>query len=143
MPRRHRCDESSAVTSRLSKMILPELGLTVPVIRLNNVVLPAPFGPRIPTISPSSTSSEKSWVTDKAPYCLCRLSSARIGMVARAGIPCPPSSDEVESAYQFQLSADRNSRIGLVVGDHKVGLAVAQLPLPGDQRRALDVLERA
>src|SRR5258708_331558 len=37
---------------------LPRSCLSVPEITLNSVVLPAPFGPTRPTISPSPTASE-------------------------------------------------------------------------------------
>jgi hypothetical protein len=37
-------------------------------MRLNSVVLPAPFGPRMPSVSPSVTDSEIASVTLSAPY---------------------------------------------------------------------------
>jgi len=39
---------------------LPESGYNKPVIMLINVVLPAPFGPRSPNISPFFKAKEKS-----------------------------------------------------------------------------------
>ncbi len=44
-------------------MILPDVGFTIPVIRLNNVVLPAPLGPIIPMTSPGLTLK---LISDKA-----------------------------------------------------------------------------
>ena len=45
----------------------PEVGGKMPVIWLNSVVLPAPLGPRMPTISPRSTASDIASVTTRAP----------------------------------------------------------------------------
>jgi len=44
------------VTSVPLSEIRPSFGVKNPVIRLSVVVLPAPFGPIRPTISPGSTS---------------------------------------------------------------------------------------
>ena len=43
----------SAVMSSSRKVMRPASGCKVPVIRLNIEVLPAPFGPRTPSASPS------------------------------------------------------------------------------------------
>ena len=55
IPARHMRDGVSPCNSRPPKRILPEDGRYTPVIRLNSVVLPAPFGPITPTILPGST----------------------------------------------------------------------------------------
>ena len=47
-------------TSRPCSSTLPAVGRTSPESRLKSVVLPAPFGPMIPTNSPARTSSETS-----------------------------------------------------------------------------------
>ena len=47
---------ASAVMSSPRNTICPALGFAVPVIRLSSVVLPAPFGPIRPRISPARTS---------------------------------------------------------------------------------------
>src|SRR5947207_5562448 len=51
-PRRQMSWGARPVTSRPSKMTAPASGLRWPVIRLKNVVLPAPLGPMIAAISP-------------------------------------------------------------------------------------------
>src|SRR5881409_3063753 len=45
----------------------PRVGLTVPEITLNSVVLPAPLGPTRPRISPAATDSETSSSARKPP----------------------------------------------------------------------------
>src|SRR6516225_1406481 len=46
--------------SAVFQRIRPALGARIPVIRLSSVVLPDPFGPKIPTISPAAIESETS-----------------------------------------------------------------------------------
>ena len=48
MPRWQRVRAAMRVTSMPSKRIVPASACTVPAIRLNSVVLPAPFGPMMP-----------------------------------------------------------------------------------------------
>src|SRR5882757_7551282 len=56
------------------------------------VVLPAPFGPRKPKISPGSTRKEKSrralthWLLKKPRYCLLTLLNCRAGTLGMDGI---------------------------------------------------------
>src|SRR5687767_7284236 len=49
-----------AVTSALNSSTVPDVGGNSPEIRLNSVVLPAPFGPRIARRSPGRTSRSTS-----------------------------------------------------------------------------------
>ncbi len=55
IPRRQILYAGIGVMSRPLNKILPELGLSEAEIRLKSVVLPAPFGPMSPMISPCST----------------------------------------------------------------------------------------
>ena len=55
MPRHTRRAGNRLVMSSPSKKMRPELGRRNPLIRLKNVVLPAPLGPMIARSSPSST----------------------------------------------------------------------------------------
>src|SRR5574337_1113431 len=55
------------VTLLPSSSSAPELGPSTPLIRLNAVVLPAPFGPIRPTISPLCTSSDSSFTATSPP----------------------------------------------------------------------------
>ncbi len=56
-PARARPAELSDVTSRPASMIRPACNGVKPEMRSNIVVLPAPFGPMMPTISPAPTSN--------------------------------------------------------------------------------------
>src|SRR3990172_3000849 len=47
--------------------MVPEEGLKSPLIRLNRVVFPAPFGPISAAISPSATAKFTSWSTRRPP----------------------------------------------------------------------------
>ena len=54
---------------------LPEVAGRKPVMIRRVVVLPAPFGPRNPRISPGATSKETSRTASTGPYRLCRFST--------------------------------------------------------------------
>ena len=58
----------------------PELGLYSPAITFNSVVLPAPFGPITPTISPACTSKLKSLIATKPPKRLVTPATERTGV---------------------------------------------------------------
>src|SRR5258706_15891390 len=80
MPRRQRWCGASDVTSRPSYSTRPPSTRTSPLIRLNSVVLPAPLGPRMPSVSPASTASEIASVTFSPPYDLLTACSASRAM---------------------------------------------------------------
>jgi hypothetical protein len=50
----------------------PDVGFSSPAIMRSVVVLPAPFGPRKPWISPGRTSKLTPSTAVKRPYCLTR-----------------------------------------------------------------------
>ena len=54
-PRRHRSAVGARVTSSPRKRTRPLVGACAPTSTLSNVVLPAPFGPTMPTASPAPT----------------------------------------------------------------------------------------
>src|SRR5713101_6925505 len=58
MPRRHTSCAARPAMSPPSKRIEPALGGKVPAIRLKIVVLPEPFGPMRPRISPGLTAKD-------------------------------------------------------------------------------------
>jgi len=64
---------ASGVTSMPASLIWPELGRMSPLIWLNKVVLPAPFGPMIRRRSPGRIASEMFWVTTRPPNAFFRL----------------------------------------------------------------------
>ena len=66
MPARARRYIGISVTFRAPRRTSPESGVTRPTTIEKVVVLPAPFGPRRPTISPAPTSSE-TWLTTARP----------------------------------------------------------------------------
>ena len=67
MPARQMRFGFSPVMSRPANRTLPPLGAASPFSRLNSVVLPAPLGPMMPRISPSSTSKLTSWTAFSPP----------------------------------------------------------------------------
>src|ERR1700683_2899681 len=143
------------VMSWPSKLTLPLSGVCRPVMRLNSVDLPAPFGPIMPSASPGATSRCESSTAFSEPNDLFRLSSVRItrppSEVAAAhfwtALPISLSQRATGSpartrrlSDRLHLAADRNFRRRFVVGDDDVVFAaVAQAPLAADQRRLGDV----
>ena len=72
-----------------NSFIWPELGRMSPLIWLNSVVLPAPFGPIISRRSPGRIASDTSCVTTRPPNAFFRptISSARLEEGAFIAIP--------------------------------------------------------
>src|SRR6516162_6213584 len=66
MPRRQIRGAESPAMSSPAKLMLPRLGFSTPVMRLNKVDLPAPFGPITARTSPSSTCID-TWSTATRP----------------------------------------------------------------------------
>src|SRR6185437_13507661 len=67
MPSATRLCAARRVTSQPSNSMLPELGPKKPLIRLKNVVFPAPFGPMMARNSPASTLSDTSCTATRLP----------------------------------------------------------------------------
>src|ERR1035437_1197074 len=131
MPLRQRRSGGRRGMSSPAKITRPASGATVPAAMPNSVVLPAPFGPMMPSASPSASARSTLSATTTAPNRFEIFSSARIGAMV-----------SIASADRLQLASERNFRRGLVRGDHQLGLAGLALPLPGDQRGLGDVLHR-
>jgi hypothetical protein len=72
MPIRRFTSRGSAVTSTPSMIASPESIGRIPSIISRVVVLPAPFGPRIPNTSRSATSNVTPSTAVRVPYCLRR-----------------------------------------------------------------------
>src|SRR5947209_16188039 len=66
--------------SRPPIFTLPRLGVTIPAIRFNVVVLPAPAGPNIATNSRSAILSDRSSTPRRLPYHLVRPMSSTFAM---------------------------------------------------------------
>src|SRR5579872_7033453 len=129
MPMRQRCAGGARVISRPAKSTRPPSGATLPLMMPNSVVLPAPFGPMMPSASPAPSARSMRSATTIAPKRLPTFSSARIGALIRL-------------RQQFQFAADRNVRRRFVFGDDELECGGLALPLAGDQRRLGHVLHR-
>src|ERR1700677_2220998 len=70
---------SCAAGAAPSTWIVPVLGVSIPVTRLRNVDLPAPFGPTRPVIDPAGMDSVHSVRACRLRY---RLPRSRISMTA-------------------------------------------------------------
>src|SRR5690349_6479037 len=123
----------------------------------NSVVLPAPFGPMMPSASPSSSARLIPSAMTIAPKRLEIFSRARmVGMpelrsphgAKRNAGKAVPDFASLHPGYgailrqQLQLAADRNFRGRLVGDDDEVELVALALPLAGDEGRLGDVLHR-
>src|SRR5262245_4995729 len=130
MPARQRPCGGMFARSWPSKRMRPAVGARAPSIRLNNVVLPAPFGPMMPTASPGAIERSRSSATMIEPKLFFRpatSSSMRCQRAARSG-----------DGLHLAGNGDRRRR--LVVGDDDIILAVLEPPLAADERRLGDVL---
>src|SRR5450759_1202865 len=67
MPRRIRSCTGTSDRSRERKTMRPATGFTIPPTALTSEDLPAPFGPTMPTISPSSTRRSMPSTARKGP----------------------------------------------------------------------------
>src|SRR5262249_12347413 len=135
MPMRQRRSGVRCVMSMPAKKTRPASGATVPLAMPNNVVLPAPFGPMMPSASPSARARSIASATTTAPNRLEIPWRRRRGHFALAG-------GLVTSRQQLKPPANRNLRGGLVGGDDKVEAVALALPLSGDERGLGDVLYR-
>src|ERR1700727_2938258 len=68
-----------------SNMISPSSGRNCPQTQLNNVVLPAPFGPTRPTLSPGATENEMLWTGSIPPKDLQTPCRRRSGSTSAIG----------------------------------------------------------
>src|SRR5271163_2069862 len=80
-PSLHRAAASSLVTVRPAKRTWPAPGARSPEMRPKRLVLPAPFGPTIPTVSPAPTANDSSSAMTTAPNRFVTWSSSSSGPV--------------------------------------------------------------
>src|SRR5260370_10602077 len=123
MPSLHRVAGSSLVTVRPAKRTSPAPGARSPEMRPNRLVLPAPFGPTIPTTSPGPTANDRSSAMTTRPNRFVTLSSSSSGPVIRSLVGW------------LQVGGDLRLRLQRVV--HDLGLnreLRALLPLDADRR---------
>src|SRR5438270_10486460 len=86
MPRRHTSCPARPAISPPSKRIEPALGGKVPAIRLKIVVLPEPFGPIRPRISPGLTAKDTPLTARNPPNRLARPATSSTGFEALQGL---------------------------------------------------------
>src|ERR1700761_6563655 len=123
MPRRQRAAESSRVTFFPAKLTWPAFGARSPEMRPNRLVLPAPFGPTIPTVSPGATARDRSSAMTTRPnrFVICSSSSSGLAISSRVG--------------RLQVSGDLGTWLQRVVHDlHLQWVLGALLPLHADRR---------
>src|SRR6185436_5382661 len=100
-------------------VIAPDVGLSSPAIMRMVVVLPAPFGPRKPWISPGATSSDTPSTAVKLPYRLTTLSTL-IMAKARSGARLGPAGPPGGAVARGQVDRDRLRR-GVAAHQHRRG----------------------
>ena len=139
MPSRQRSHGFIAVMSRSPNRMRPALGGNTPAIMLNSVVLPAPFGPRMPTISPCSTLKSKV-VDDDQPAEGARKRSEfkHRRRLSRA----PPRHRQGVRASAPACRRPGCSAPAVVHDDQFERPFLALAPLPGDERRLAGVGKR-
>src|SRR5512146_3142651 len=138
MPSRQSCAALRPVTSSPRKRTVPALGRRKPDRTLRSVVLPAPFGPTMPTASRGSRLKSTSSSTTSAP------NRFRIPAAERTAMPSAGCTAVVGSAVvRLQFRADRHLLVVDVLDDHTLKLVLAALrrlePLAGEQRCRDDV----
>src|SRR5262245_6522513 len=163
-PLRQRRSAGNRVMSSPANSTRPESGGTVPAAMPNKGVLPAPFGPMMPSASPSRSARSTPSATTTAPNRLDTFSSARTGAMvtslcchARTWPRIPirkakrlpkrdgrdkPGYGACESGKRLQFASERNIRCGLVFGYDQIELAVLSLPLSCNERSLGDVFHR-
>src|SRR5918911_4170455 len=88
MPSRQTSCGATPVMSRPSSRTAPASGLRCPVIRLKNVVLPAPFGPMMAAIWPGATA------TLTPPTATKPSNALRMSRTSSTARPPQPASDQ-------------------------------------------------
>src|ERR1700690_1901876 len=118
MPRRRRAAESSRVMLRPANVTWPAPGVRSPEMRPNRLVLPAPFGPTIPTVSPVPTASDRSSAMTTRPNRFVTWSSSSSGSLIRSLVS------------RLQVGGDLRVRLQRVVDDlHLQRVLGSLLPL--------------
>src|SRR5438309_3685190 len=137
MPSLQRSAAPFEVTSRFRNTMLPVSGAREPDSTLSSVVLPAPFGPTMPTASPCFRARLTPSSTASAPNRLRTSTAARTASVLA-------SIASVLSGIGLQRRRDGYVRVGRVLADHKVDWPFrdALLPLATDDRGAHNVGDR-
>src|SRR5215467_1782072 len=137
------------VTSRLNSTTCPEVAGKIPVIKLNRVVLPAPFGPMMALRSPGMILSVTSRTARKPPKLFESARSSRTGSRPFAcasvftSMSLPIASEatgapETEPRPMAALVAEFAGREVAAVDRRLEELVFAELPELADVRISLD-----
>src|SRR5436190_20303982 len=92
------------VMSRPCQTTRPDVGTSNPANRLRSVVLPDPFGPRMPTISPALICSETPDTATRPPKRLVRASTSRN--------MAPTREQPDDAAWHHEYDEDQDGAIG-------------------------------
>ena len=123
-------------------MLAPGSGAMKPVSRLYRVVLPAPFGPRMPTISPRSTEKLTFLTACRPPKCLLRFATSSKALIRPpAGRPAAGCRAPRGAATTAECGAWGLARAGptpRAAAPGRRDQAVGQEEQDQDQRAAVD-----
>src|SRR5262245_963716 len=121
-----------------SRVMLPPLAGKMPVTRLKIVVLPEPFGPINPTISPSSTWRSKPWTACNPPKFFLRptASSSAIAAGRRCRALARHRLDQLEAGALHLVDVERRRRHVALVVEGDVLAEDALIALGGAHRVA-------
>src|SRR5580704_14724070 len=128
----------AAVILRPFRRISPASGASPPAIRLKSVVLPAPFGPIMPSASPGATDRSISSAAITEPKVLRRPLIFSMRLTNRNEIANLRRARSARlvllSTNHLHFAAGRNVRRSPVVGDDDVVfVAILHPPLSADQ----------
>src|ERR1700737_4783560 len=140
MPARHRSSGASSVMSLPSRLPRPEPGRSIPVMRLNSVDLPAPFGPMKPSASPDASRRSMRSATTMAPNALETALSSSIVALRHSSSNDAEGCEPSPLTQRLHVAAERDLRRLFVFGDDHVVFVTIQAPLAADQRRLGDIL---
>src|SRR5262249_15294507 len=136
---RRRTSADCSKTSKPHTRTVPEVAGRNPVMTRRVVVLPAPFGPRKPRISPGWAVKERSWTAARSPYRLLRFATSimcnRVRRWCREensgallSIPTPEVKDRARACPLMPTANRRAPRLHLIDGSGYVYRAFHALP---------------
>ena len=119
MPSSEHCSGGSPDMRRPFSRTSPASGTTSPEIALNSEVLPAPFGPISPRISPSRTSKLISTLAATPPNDLLTRSTSSSGGIVRSGRRAHANADQAGQSLRPRQRHDDDQR----AVDHQIHAA--------------------
>src|ERR1700722_18730829 len=119
IPSNEHCSGGSPETRFPASRTSPASGTTAPDIALNSEVLPAPFGPIRPRISPSCTSKLISTLAATPPNDLLTRSTSSSGGIVRSGWRAHTDADQARQTLRPGERHDHDQR----AVDHQVDAA--------------------